>query len=226
MTPAALDLLSTGAAHILGRPLAGGEVGPFTKYLELLLKWQRTQRLVGRSDPRWIVENLFLDSLLFLTVLPASAASAADVGSGAGIPGVPIAIVRPDLRVVLIESRQRRVSFLRTVVRELGLRSVQVSPVRAGDDPAHVAAFDAVVMRCAGSPAEVVPVALKLVAPGGVAILAGPPGRPTDSAGGVEVTESVGGLEAAVERRGEVARVSDPVRGGERRFLIFRERSE
>src|SRR5688572_4764254 len=108
---APLDLLESAGRAILGRPLDQHELAAFGKYLTLLVKWQRVQRLVGSSDPEWIVEHLFLDSLLFLQVLPAELESLADVGSGAGFPGIPIKIVRPDLRVTLIESRQRRVSF-------------------------------------------------------------------------------------------------------------------
>ena len=116
--------LSVGARRILGRALDQSEEGRFDKYLTLLIKWSSVHRLVGWTEPVWIVENLFLDSLLFLKVLPDTVRSLMDLGSGAGIPGVPLKIVRRHLQVTLLEARERRVSFLSTVVRELGLEGM------------------------------------------------------------------------------------------------------
>lgn len=172
----ALEVLSEGARSILGRSLTESETRRFGKYLELIAKWQRTQRLVGSADPVWIVESLFLDSLLFLRVLPRSVDSIADLGSGAGLPGIPIKIVRPELDVTLIESRERRASFLAAVVRELGLEHTHVVNARAEKIAAdRPRAFGAVLMRCAGDPSQVLPVASQLVATGGVVVVAGPP---------------------------------------------------
>jgi 16S rRNA (guanine527-N7)-methyltransferase len=151
-------------------------MGAFDKYLGLLLKWQRVQRLVGSTEPEWIVDRLFLDSLLFLKVIPPGAGRMADLGSGAGLPGLPIRIVRPDIAMTLIEARERRASFLSTVVRELALEGVRVANARAEDFAAgHPAAFGAVLLRCAGDHEAVVPVARKLLARGGVVVVAGPP---------------------------------------------------
>ena len=172
----AIEVLSEGARSILGRPLTETEKGSFDKYLKLIGKWQSTQRLVGSTDPLWIVESLFLDSLLFLRVLPQGIDSIADLGSGAGLPGIPIKIVRPALDVTLIESRERRVSFLSAVVRELGLERIHVVNARAEEVAAGTPrAFGAVLMRCAGDPSHVLPVASQLVASGGVVVVAGPP---------------------------------------------------
>lgn len=169
-------LLLEGSRDILGRGLSGREVDAFTKYLTLIDRWQRVHRLVGSVEPLWLVENVLLDSLRFLQVLPATVQSIADLGSGAGLPGIPIKIVRPDLNVALIESRERRVSFLSTVIREIGLQDCRVVAGRAeaaaeesGDS------YDAVVMRCAGDLTALVPVAVRLTRPGGVVIASGPP---------------------------------------------------
>src|SRR5262249_45607279 len=125
MIPAIAEL-EARAAWVLGRPLDSLELATFDKYLFMLQKWQRIHRLIGSSDADWIVENLFLDSLLFLRVLPAEASSIADLGSGAGFPGIPIKIVKSHLEVRLIESRRRRASFLSAVIRELGLTHIRV----------------------------------------------------------------------------------------------------
>jgi 16S rRNA (guanine527-N7)-methyltransferase len=171
-----VDRLHSGAEAVLGRSLLREESEAFHKYLALLLKWQRVQRLVGSSSPEWIVDKLFLDSLLFLRVLPLSARVVADVGSGAGLPGIPLRIVRPDMAMTLIESRERRASFLATVIRELPLSNTSVARTRVEDiDCDLVRTFDAVVMRCAGTPEDLWGPAARLVRPGGVVILSGPP---------------------------------------------------
>jgi 16S rRNA (guanine527-N7)-methyltransferase len=173
---AALQRLAQEAQLILERPLSDGELTSFQKYLLLLQKWQRSQRLMGSAEPDWIVHNLFLDSLLFLRVLPRDAAAVADVGSGAGLPGVPLAIVRPAVAMTLIESRERRVSFLSAVVRELPLPNTRVVRARVeGVASTLRQQFDAVVMRCAGDFAQLARSAAELVRPGGCVIASAPP---------------------------------------------------
>ena len=175
---APLTTLSRGAARVLGRGLTDLEADRFSKYLELLLKWQKSVRLVGRASPSWIVENLFLDSLLFLRALPGSFASLVDLGAGAGLPGIPIGIVKPETALVLIEARQRRASFLSTVVRELRLASAQVVNARAeGVVDRFSNRFDAVVMRCAGKPEALISIATRFVRQGGCVVVSGPPVR-------------------------------------------------
>jgi 16S rRNA (guanine527-N7)-methyltransferase len=172
----ALELLRERAATILGRSLRPDESSAFAKYLELLIKWQKIHRLVGSSEPEWIAENLFLDSLLFLRVLPQDVASLVDVGSGAGFPGIPIKIVRPNLHVHLVESRARRGSFLSAVIRECGLQQISVFVGRAEGVPSSMLrAFEAAVARCAGDPAALRPIASRLVRSGGLIVFSGPP---------------------------------------------------
>lgn len=172
----ALASLARGAQATLDRPLTGPERDLFVKYLELLRKWQKSQRLVGSVEPGWVVKNLFLDSLLFLKVLPARIASLLDLGSGAGLPSIPIKIVRPEIQLVLLEARQRRASFLSSVVRELALEGVSVVSVRAEEVAEEVAErFDAVVMRCAGDVTRLIPLAAQFVTPGGLVVASGPP---------------------------------------------------
>lgn len=184
----------SGAREILGRPLSAEEAGRFEKYMELLIKWNRVHRLIGSSDPAWIVDKVFLDSLLFLRVLPRGLLSLADLGSGAGIPGVPLKIVSPQFELTLIEARQHRASFLATALRELSLAGVRVLPVRVEQAVDQCSAqFEAVVMRCAGRPGELLPLAIRLVIPGGVVVASGPPRpRPVALGDWVRVT-GVGG---------------------------------
>jgi 16S rRNA (guanine527-N7)-methyltransferase len=195
----ALDALASGAEPILGRPLARKELDDFSKYLDLLIRWQKAHRLVGSAEPVWIVEHLFLDSLLFLKVLPSSARAVADVGSGAGLPGVPLKIVRPELEVTLIESRRRRAMFLTSAVRTIGLTRCRVLEGRVEGLAEEVRGrFDAVVMRCAGDVEAMIPAALPLLSGSGVVIVSGPP-SPKPIATGEWVT--VPGIRHGATRR-------------------------
>lgn len=175
MTVSIEATLRSGARDILGRPLADDQAAQLLKYLELLVKWQKIQRLVGPGDPAGIVE-LLLDSLLFTRVLPPGVERLMDLGSGAGLPGIPLGIVLPSTAVTLVEARQKRVSFLSTVIRELRLGAVQVRNSRAESLPAELeGSFDAVVMRCAGSLESMIPLAARFARPGGCVIASGPP---------------------------------------------------
>jgi 16S rRNA (guanine527-N7)-methyltransferase len=173
------ERLAAGAAHILGRPLAAGQLAAFEKYLDLLRKWNKSQRLIGSDDPAWIIDNLFLDSLLFLHVLSTEVSAVADLGSGAGIPGIPLKIVKPEWQMTLIESRARRTSFLAAVVRDLRLDNVHLVRGRAEEHMAELEGrFDAVVMRCAGPPEIALAIARRLVRHGGTVVATAAPGPP------------------------------------------------
>lgn len=170
-----------------------------TNYLNILIKWSKYQRLVGSVEPRWLIENVFLDSLCFLGALPFEARRLADVGSGAGIPGIPVAIVSPDLEVDLIESRQRRVSFLSTAVRELALPRVRVVGARVEDlSASHAELFDAITMRCAGELRTLIPRVLPLLRPGGTLVVSARPG--SSASGDLVVIRTLSGRPRTFER--------------------------
>lgn len=194
--------LRTGAAHALGRPLGADEATLLHKYLELLVKWQKTQRLVGSSDPQWIVDNVIVDSLLFARALPQGISTLCDVGSGAGIPGIPLKSVMPAIDVTLVEARERRASFLAAAIRELPLTRCRLINRRIEDVSDCLAGrFDAIVMRCAGDPEGLVTLVAPLLAPGGVVVGSGPP-------------------TASLLRVGQWLEVDGP--RGPRRFWIYR----
>jgi len=140
------------------------------------MKWQKIHRLLGSDEPGWIVQHVFLDSLLFRRVLPDGVHTVLDAGSGAGVPGLPLKIVDPSLDLTMVEARQRRASFLATAIRELSLSQTRVIPdrlesvVRASADR-----FDAVVARCAGDLGFLFGIGAHLVKPGGVVVASGPP---------------------------------------------------
>lgn len=96
------------------------------RYLLLLQRWNATHNLTAVRDPLAMVSRHLLDSLALLPLLPAG--RIVDIGSGAGLPGIPLAICRPQSLVVLVEPAAKRVAFLRTVIAELGLANLQVVP--------------------------------------------------------------------------------------------------
>jgi 16S rRNA (guanine527-N7)-methyltransferase len=168
---------------LTGRQATPEERRRFKRYLDLLLVWNRVQRLTGLLSPAEIVRKLFQDSLLFLCLLPQGPLVMADIGAGAGIPGVPLRIVRPEISLTLIESRRRPVSFLASLSRELDLSGTEVLEGRAEDlarqSPRLVGRFDVVVARAVGSLPELIPTAVRYLKNGGVFITSGPsPGKP------------------------------------------------
>lgn len=167
--------LLQGARAILGEHLSDQQRDLFRVYQDILREWNSVHRLVGSSEPMWLVRNVLLDSLLFLRVLPASFDSLLDIGSGAGIPGIPVKIVRPGADLVMVESRRRRASFLSATVRRLGLSGASVVHGRAEAMIEGERRFDAVVARCAGELSAILDLGSRLVRVGGVVAVAGPP---------------------------------------------------
>jgi 16S rRNA (guanine527-N7)-methyltransferase len=152
--------------------------------------------MTALRSPEEIVRGLFLDSLLFLRVLPPRPLKVVDIGAGSGIPGLPIRLVDSAISLTLIEAKRKRVSFLLTACRELGLGGVQVLEGRAerlvDENPGVAGTFDAVVARAVGAEEELLPLALSYVRPGGVVVLAGAP-EPKDGGRMQEVKVSIPG---------------------------------
>jgi 16S rRNA (guanine527-N7)-methyltransferase len=118
--------------------------GQLATYLKLILKWNARTNLTGIRSPEEIVRRHFGESL-FAGLHLGICGSLLDFGSGAGFPGLPIQVLRPELRVTLAESRQKKASFLREVIRTLGL-GTEVWPERVEDMPA-ARSFSVVTMR-------------------------------------------------------------------------------
>jgi 16S rRNA (guanine527-N7)-methyltransferase len=96
-------------------------------YVGLLAKWNRTYNLTAIREPRDMVSHHLLDSLAVLPHLPAGEKSSlADVGAGAGLPGIPLALARPQWQVTLNDSSQKKCAFMRQAAIELDLSNVQV----------------------------------------------------------------------------------------------------
>lgn len=106
----------------------------FSTYEELLLDWNTRINLTAITDHEEILTKHFLDSLLLLNAIDLpQGALVIDVGTGAGFPGIPLKIVRPDIQLTLLDSLQKRVHFLQTVCEEIGFADVQCIHARAED---------------------------------------------------------------------------------------------
>ena len=99
---------------------------PFSVYLAELKRWNRAYNLTSMKGDEDIIIKHFMDSLLYLKGLPLGEISVMDVGSGAGFPGIPLKIVRPEIKLYLLEPSRKRATFLRHVVHLLGLDSVEI----------------------------------------------------------------------------------------------------
>jgi 16S rRNA (guanine527-N7)-methyltransferase len=137
-------------------------------YLELLGKWNRVYNLTAIRDPLRMVTHHLLDSLAVVAHLPlAPGASLADAGSGAGLPGIPIALARPDWRVTLNDSNAKKAAFLRQAATELALGNVEVHEGRA-EKWRPAARFGGVISRAFAELAGFIAACRHLIAPGGV----------------------------------------------------------
>jgi 16S rRNA (guanine527-N7)-methyltransferase len=129
----------------------------FSQYLELIERWNRRINLTSVRDPEQIISRHFLEGCVSASYLPADVRTLLDFGSGFGIPGVPIAIVRPELRVVLAESHGKKAAFLNEVARTLGIEVEVVAERVEQMDSGRL--FDAVTMRAVEKMGSAIPAA-------------------------------------------------------------------
>ena len=151
-----------------GHDVTAAEADALAGYLRLLVKWNRTYNLTGIRDPDELVERHLVESLALAPLLRGE--RIADVGTGAGLPGIPLAIVAPERRFVLIESRAKRVYFLRHVATTLGLANTEVAHAQVEDLPCE-RPFDTVLARAVAPPETLVEMTRHLTAPGTILLL-------------------------------------------------------
>jgi 16S rRNA (guanine527-N7)-methyltransferase len=151
-------------------------------FLDELDRWNRVFRLTAYPTEAARVRHLLLDSLLFLSALPAAASPLLDIGSGAGVPGLLLKLARPEWVVHLVEANRRRANFLRQAVRRLELATVTVHEARAESLAAReelVRSFGAVTARAVATPEATVALARPFLRPGGCLVVSlGPDRRP------------------------------------------------
>jgi len=155
--------LAAGAAA-LGLTLPEGAEAKLLAYLALLDKWNRVYNLTAVRDTERMVSHHLLDSLAAAPFFPGE--TVLDVGSGGGLPGIPLAIARPDLRVTLIDSIAKKTAFLVQAKAELGLKNLHVITGRAEDFRPETG-FDVVTSRAFSDLKEFVTLTRHLLKPGG-----------------------------------------------------------
>ena len=129
-------------------PCSEEQISTFMIYLSELKKWSRTYNLTALKTDEDIVIKHFLDSLLYLKAIPPGPIKLADAGTGAGFPGLPIKIIRPEIEVTLVEPARKKTAFLRHMIRLIQLNNISVSEQRLenmGQD--HYENYDIIVTR-------------------------------------------------------------------------------
>jgi len=131
-------------------PAYDNQVLQIQQYIEILLRWNEKISLTAIRDPLEILYRHFCESMYAAEAIPVQGGRLADVGSGGGFPGLPLKIIRPDLRVFLVESNLKKATFLAEVVRELGLNDTQVLVRRYEELHEEIAPLDYVCSRALG----------------------------------------------------------------------------
>jgi 16S rRNA (guanine527-N7)-methyltransferase len=144
-------------------PISEATLSQFSAYLALILRWNARMNLTAIHDEAGILSRHFVESMACAQSLPKNIASLLDFGSGAGFPGIPIALCRPEIAVTLAESQTKKAAFLHEAVRTLGLNS-RVFPGRAEDLDQL---FDCVTLRAVDQMDRAVAAASNLLHPGG-----------------------------------------------------------
>src|SRR3984885_11775571 len=139
-------------------------------YLDLLLKWNARTNLTAIREPEEIVRRHFGESLFAARHIPVETKTLLDFGSGAGFPGLPIAVLRPKIQVTLAESQNKKSTFLREAVRTLGLQNVEIWPSRVESIPPN-RLFNVVALRAVDEMATALPAARARITPGGQLLL-------------------------------------------------------
>jgi 16S rRNA (guanine527-N7)-methyltransferase len=166
------ELLYSGIRE-LGEVLDVRRSAQLVALTESVSRWNRRMNLTGHRDAEAVMRRLVLDAvaLLHRAVELTDASSVVDLGSGAGFPGLPIAILEPDWRVVLVDSRERRHHFQRSIRRELGLANLEARLGRA--EVVAPTPSDLVVAQAMGTATQVLEWALPWSCPGGLILIPG-----------------------------------------------------
>ena len=200
---------------MLGLSLRSEDLDAMLVHYRAMVKWRRRADLTALVDPREIAIRHYLDSLSVAPHIP-EGVTIADLGTGAGFPGIPLAIARRDLAVTLLEAREVKVAFLHhvaTMLRRPNLRVARASELRRAPGGTT---FGCIVARAVADPEETLARCAHLLAPGGQAWLMRGPSRSGEPSGA-----SHPAFVLAEERALEL-----PIEHAPRRVVIYRFRSD
>lgn len=150
------------------------QIDAFMTYLSELKKWNKAYNLTGLEKDEDIVIKHFLDSLLYLRAMPPGEPRIADAGSGAGFPGIPVKIMRPQTEIYLIEPSQKKTAFLRHIIRRLAMDKIEVIESRVEQIKVNQELplpVDIAVTRALFSIGEFIKKAAHIVKRGGILVL-------------------------------------------------------
>jgi 16S rRNA (guanine527-N7)-methyltransferase len=165
------QLLKRGA-HEFGVALTERKLELFTTFLEGLWSWNRRMNLTGITSKRGMLVTLLLDPLVALSYLPLRG-TLLDIGSGAGIPGFPLKIARPAFEVHLLESKAKKVSFLKDIIKKVGLKGIKAYRGRAerrDDLSTLLNVYDIVTARALAPLKKTIGICSPYIKPGGLLV--------------------------------------------------------
>lgn len=204
------------SAEKYGISVSPPQAGQFQVYLELLAEWNQKMNLTALKEPEEIAEKHFLDSILILKYLQIpQGAKVIDVGTGAGFPGVPLKILRPDLNLTLMDGLNKRLIFLEELLRNLSLKAeiVHQRAEEGGRKPEYREQFDLATARAVARLPVLCEYCLPFLKTGGIfAAMKGP-----------EVALELGSAEKAIALLGceTVSSVDYALPGGDGRSLVI-----
>lgn len=216
--PEMIEVLLLGA-RMLQVELSAEMVEKFSTFYRLLLSWNEKMNLTAITEPEDVAVKHFIDSLTCFSVisLPRGAA-VIDIGTGAGFPGIPLKIIRPDLQLTLVDSLQKRVAFLTEAGRELAFSSFTPIHGRAeelGQDKQHRERYDLVVSRAVAALPLLAELCLPFAKVGGNFLaMKGPDGKK-------ELLAAQNALAILGGGEGQLHSISLPVSGDKRTLIVI-----
>ncbi|GAB2717172.1 16S rRNA (guanine(527)-N(7))-methyltransferase RsmG [Paenibacillus thermoaerophilus] len=172
-----MDAVMSSFVELLGKDginITDRQLQQFELYYQLLVEWNERMNLTAITDREQVYVKHFFDSLTVSLVHPITGAKrVADIGSGAGFPGIPLKIMFPDISLTIVDSLKKRIGFLQHVADRLGLKEVTLIHARAEDagrDSAHRDRYDIVTARAVARLSVLNELCLPFVRPGGVFI--------------------------------------------------------
>lgn len=208
-----------------GVELTDDRFGRLERYAALLVEWNQKMNLTAITDPVGITVKHFADSLAAVPLLPQTEGiSLIDVGTGAGFPGIPLAIVRPDIHLTLLDSLNKRLLFLEEVCRELDIpvQRVHARAEEGGRKPELREQFDVATARAVAALPVLLEYCLPFVRPGGCFLALKGPDSDAEHRASATALNRLGGETEEVRRLWLPGKPREGLEQQERRLFLFR----